>query len=98
MAELRFDWDAKKASRNQEKHGVTFEEAQTVFYDEHALEIEDPDESKDEQRFLMLGLSSELRILAVCHCMRAGGDEIRIISARKAVKAEQKDYWERLKR
>ncbi len=94
---LRFSWDAKKASQNLRKHGVALEEAQTVFYDEHALEIEDPDESKDEQRFLIVGLSGALRILAVCHCIRAGGDEIRIISARKAVKSEQTDYWERLK-
>jgi uncharacterized DUF497 family protein len=98
VAELRFDWDESKAAENVRKHGVSFEEAQTVFYDEHALEIDDPDDSKDEDRFLMVGLSSNLRVLTVCHCLRAEGDEIRIISARKAVKAEQKDYWERLKR
>ena len=98
MAELRFTWDAKKASQNLKKHSVAFDEAQTVFYDGHALEIEDPDESTGEERFLMLGLSGTLRLLAVCHCVRSGGDEIRIISARKAVKAEQKQYWERLKR
>lgn len=98
MAELRFTWDSKKASQNVEKHGVTFEEAQTVFYDEHALHLDDPDDTIAEERFLMLGLSGILRVLAVCHCVRASGDEIRIISARKAVKAEQKQYWERLRR
>jgi uncharacterized DUF497 family protein len=95
---LRFTWDPKKAKQNVAKHGVSFEEAETVFYDEHALQIDDPDESVEEERFLILGLSGLLRILAVCHCVRAGGDEIRIISARKAVKAEHKQYWERLKR
>jgi uncharacterized DUF497 family protein len=98
VAALRFAWDREKAKRNLEKHGVAFAEAETVFYDEHALQIDDPDESVGEERFLMLGLSGTLRILAVCHCVRAGGDDIRIISARKAVKAEQKQYWERLKR
>jgi hypothetical protein len=98
VPELRFTWDPKKAKQNLEKHGVPFEEAQTVFYDEHALQLEDPDDSVGEERFLMLGFSGTLRILAVCHCVRGGGDEIRIISARRAVKAEQKQYWERLKR
>jgi uncharacterized protein len=98
VAGLRFTWDSKKANQNVTKHGVSFEEAETVFYDEHALQIDDPDESEEEERFLMLGLSGLLRILAVCHCVRDGGDEIRIISARKAVKAEQKQYLERLKR
>jgi uncharacterized protein len=98
VAELRFSWDPKKASHNLAKHGVSFEEAQVVFYDEHALQLDDPDEASGEERFLMLGLSGAPRILTVCHCVRAGGDEIRIISARKAVKAEQKQYWERLRR
>jgi uncharacterized DUF497 family protein len=98
VAELRFTWDPKKASQNESKHGIGFEEAQTVFYDEHALQLEDPDASEAEERFLMLGLSGILRVLAVCHCVRAGGEQIRIISARNAVKAEQKQYWERLKR
>ena len=77
------------ASQNESKHGIGFEEAQTVFYDEHALQLEDPDASEAEKRFLMLGLSGVLRVLAVCHCVRAGGDEVRIISARKAVKADR---------
>jgi len=98
VAALRFAWDPKKARQNVEKHGVSFEDAETVFYDEHALQIDDPDESVGEERFLLLGMSGTLRILAVCHCVRGGGDEIRIISARKAVKAEEAQYWERLKR
>ncbi len=93
-----FNWDPKKAEQNLRKHGVAFEEAQTVFYDEHALQLDDPDQAVGEERFLMLGVSGALRILTVCHCVRAHGDEIRIISARKALKAEQKEYWERLKR
>lgn len=95
---MAFPWDPKKASSNEQKHGVSFEEAQTVFYDEFALQLDDPDGTAAEERFLMLGLSSAIRVLTVCHCVRASGDEIRIISARKAVKAEQKQYWERLKR
>jgi uncharacterized DUF497 family protein len=98
VAALRFTWDPKKAKQNAQKHGVSFGEAETVFYDEHALQIDDPDESVGEERFLMLGLSGTLRLLAVCHCVRASGDEIRLISARKAVRAEQKQYWEGLKR
>ena len=94
----QFEWDAAKAEANLRKHGVSFEEAQTVFYDEHALQLDDPDEEVGEERFLMLGLSSSIRILTVCHCLRASGDEVRIISARKAIKPEQKQYWERLKR
>ena len=77
---------------------MTFEEAQSVFYDQYALQLEDPDEAAAEERFLMLGLSGALRMLTVAHCVRASGDAVRIISARKAVKAEQKQYWERLKR
>lgn len=98
MSELRFSWDTKKASSNEQKHGVSFEEAETVFYDEFALQLDDPDDTAAEERFLMLGLSSARRVLTVCHCVQASGDEIRIISARTAVKAEQKQYWERLSR
>ncbi len=97
MAELRFTWDPGKARTNERKHGVSFEEAQSVFHDQFALQLEDPDELAGEERFLMLGLSSALRMLTVAHCVRAG-DEVRIITARKAVKAEQKQYWERLRR
>jgi hypothetical protein len=72
------------------------QEASTVFYDEQALQIDDPDEASGEDRFVMIGLSARLRLLAVCHCVRGAGDVIRIISARRAVKAEQNQYWERL--
>lgn len=97
MAGLRFIWDQRKAAANVSKHGVSFEEAQWVFYDEHALVREDPDHSEGEDRFLILGLSSVLRILLVVYCEPCD-DEIRIISARKATKAEQGRYLERLKR
>jgi hypothetical protein len=77
---------------------VSFEEAFTVFYDEQALQIEDPDEASGEDRFVMIGLSARLRLLPVCHCVRSVGGVIRIISARRAVKAEQNQYRERLSR
>ena len=83
---MRFEWDAEKASINQKKHGVTFEEAQTVFGDYDALRIFDPDHSEDEDRFILLGMSAVLRILVVCHCYRENDEKIRIISARKATK------------
>ena len=98
MAGPRFSWDPHKAQSNERKHGVSFEEAQTAFLDEHALLVEDPDPDDPEERFVLLGLSSALRILLVCHCLREGGDLVRIISARRATKAEGKQYWERLKR
>jgi uncharacterized DUF497 family protein len=92
VAGLRFDWDARKNRTNRIKHGVTFEEAETVFLDERALLIDDPDHSDDEARFVLLGLSSTLRALVVCHCYRHGGDVIRIISARKADPSERALY------
>ena len=98
MAELRFSWDPQKARSNERKHGVSFEEAQTAFYDEHGLVLEDPNPEDPEERFVLLGLSSALRLLLLCHCLREGGDEVRIISARRASKAEGKQYWERLRR
>lgn len=98
MAELRFSWDPRKARSNEQKHGVSFEEAQTVFFDEHGLLLEDPDPDDPEERFVLIGLSSALRLLLVCHCLREGGESIRIISARRASKREGKQYWERLKR
>ena len=97
MAELRFTWDQHKAAANVKKHGVSFEEAQWVFYDEHALVEEDPEHSEGEDRFLILGLSSALRILLVIYC-EPSREEIRIISARKATKGEQRQYLERLKK
>lgn len=93
MADLRFAWDARKNASNKRKHGVGFDEAQTAFYDERALVIDDPSES--EARFILLGLSSSLRLLVVCHCLREAEDEIRIISARKADRSERGDYEDR---
>ena len=92
---MRFEWDAEKASINQKKHGVTFEEDQTVFGDYDALRIFDPDHSEDEDRFILLGMSAVLRILVVCHCYRENDEKIRIISARKATKKESAAYERR---
>jgi uncharacterized protein len=89
---LRFDWDPKKNATNRRKHGVSFEDAQTAFSDEFGLIIDDPDHSEDEARFVLLGISASLRLLVVCHCYRASGDVIRIISARKADKLESAKY------
>ena len=96
MSGLNFNWDAGKNAQNKAKHGVSFEEAQTVFFDENAMEFFDPDHSKDEDRFIMLGVSIRLRVLVVCHCHRRG-KTVRIISARKANHREERDYWETLK-
>jgi len=92
MLELRFSWDEKKNRSNQQKHRVSFEEAQTAFYDENAKIYDDPDPSSDEDRFILLGVSSRLRVLVVCHCYRETESVIRIISARKADRQEQEDY------
>ena len=89
---LRFEWDPKKAASNEKKHGVSFEEARTVFFDENAKLIDDPDHSEDEERFVLLGISSTLRVMVVCHCFREQGNLIRIISARKASTHESKQY------
>ena len=89
---LRIEWDGRKAVLNLQKHRVSFEDAQTVFSDERARLIDDPDHSEGEDRFLLLGLSSSLRLLVVAHCYRAEGDVIRIISARKATREEQRFY------
>jgi uncharacterized DUF497 family protein len=92
MSTLQFGWDARKATANAKKHGVSFEEARSVFYDERARLIDDPDHSEDEARFILLGLSSSLRLLVVCHCYRSDDNVIRIISARKATAGESKSY------
>lgn len=92
MSLLRFEWDAHKASSNLSKHGVSFEEAETVFLDDEAVIIPDDAHASDEERFLILGFSYELRMLVVCHCYRGSNDVIRIISARKANKAERAQY------
>ena len=89
---IRFDWDPAKAAANLRKHGVSFEEAQSVFYDEFAIQFYDESHSADEDRFLMLGMSSGAHLLLVCHCERDSGDVIRIISARKATKQESSFY------
>jgi len=92
MSSLRFEWDPRKANANLKKHGISFEEAKSVFYDDRARLIDDPDHSDDEDRFVLLGLSHSLRIVVVCHCYRGDGDLIRIISARKATARESKAY------
>jgi uncharacterized protein len=93
MDSIKFEWDEVKASSNVNKHGVSFEEARTVFYDERAKLIGDPDHSENEDRFILLGLSSSLRVIIVCHCYRSEGNVIRIISARKATTNETKAYY-----
>ena len=91
MDHLNFKWDPKKDASNQKKHGISFSEAKTVFTDEFARLIADPDHSEDEDRFILLGTSIQSRLLVICHCIR-NGDTIRIISARKADKQERKIY------
>jgi uncharacterized protein len=92
MSKLNFEWDEHKARLNASKHGITFEEARSVFRDDRALLIDDPDHSEDEDRFVMMGLSSSLKLLVVCHCYRSEENIIRIISARKATSREAKLY------
>jgi uncharacterized DUF497 family protein len=92
MNRLHFSWDLAKAISNLRKHRVSFEEAQTVFYDEEADLINDPDHSMDEARFVMLGLSCKARLLIVCHCYRKDSSVIRIISARRANAHEAQFY------
>jgi hypothetical protein len=92
MSALRFEWDERKAAANLRKHGISFEEAKSVFYDERAKLIDDPDHSENEDRFILLGLSSALNVLVVCHCYRTDSGVIRIISARKATARETKSY------
>jgi uncharacterized DUF497 family protein len=91
MIGLRFEWDETKAAANQDKHGVSFEEAKTVFADELARLISDPDHSTGEERFILLGMSRSFRLLIVSHCER-DPDLIRIISARKANRQERGEY------
>lgn len=89
---MRFEWDGDKASDNERKHGVTFEEAQTVFYEVSALLYEDPDHFDDEDRYLLVGPSARLRILVVVHCVRVSEDVIRLISARQATRREREAF------
>lgn len=95
MDELKFEWDENKNSINKAKHNVSFEEAKTVFYDEFALIIDDPEHSVEEDRFIILGFSAQAKLLVVCHCYRQADMVIRIISARKATKNESKFYEKR---
>ena len=95
MKPLRFSWDDRKNKTNKKKHGISFAEAQTIFFDEDAIEYYDTNHSKDEDRFLMLGLSYRIRVLVVSYCLRKEGAEIRIISSRKATKKEQGVYFRR---
>ena len=92
MSTLRFEWDKRKAVANERKHGVSFDEARSVFFDERARLIDDPEHSEDEERFILMGSSSSLRLLLVCHCYRSKANVIRIISARKATTRESKSY------
>jgi uncharacterized protein len=92
MSGLHFEWDDEKAAANVKKHGINFEEAKSVFRDERAKLISDPDHSESEDRFVLLGLSETLRLLVVCHCYRGENHVIRIISARKATTRESESY------
>ena len=92
METIKFEWDENKNRINQHKHGISFTEAKTVFYDEEALVINDPEHSEKEERFIILGLSNKANLLVVCHCYRASETVIRIISARKATRTESQYY------
>jgi uncharacterized protein len=98
MAAIRFEWDQRKNRLNQRKHGISFEDAETVFSDENALLLEDPEHSDKEERFILLGLSAMLQTLVVCHCYREKDEIIRIISARKANRSERNHYNRRWKK
>jgi uncharacterized protein len=92
MKDISFVWDPRKNLINQTKHNIDFDEAKTVFFDEYARVIFDPSHSTEEDRFIILGLSSKLRLLVVCHCYRESDSIIRLISARKATKKEETSY------
>lgn len=93
MTEIIFEWDNKKEKTNKRKHGISFDDARTAFYDENAIQYFDPDHSDEEDRFILLGISFKLKVLVVCHCFRENDSIIRIISARKADKDEEYEYW-----
>ena len=90
--DMLFDWDENKARINENKHGISFLEAMTAFNDPNAIIIDDDEHSDDEERFILLGMSSEVNLLMVCHCYRDEDDIIRLISARKANKRENRKY------
>ena len=92
MNKITFQWDEQKNKINQQKHGISFEEAESVFFDDYALQFWDEDHSQEEERFLLLGISSKMRRLLVVHCFREEDSIIRIISARKPTKNESKEY------
>ncbi len=92
MKAISFEWDQKKAASNLEKHGISFNEAKTAFWDPNARLIHDPDHSSSEDRFILLGMSQNINLLIVCHCYKELDEVIRIISARKATKAETNNY------
>lgn len=95
MDQLLFEWDRRKEKANVSKHGVSFEEARSAFYDEFAIQFFDPDHSEAEDRFILLGISHKMRVLIVCHCFRESETVVRIISARKAKPNEGRNYWRR---
>ncbi|MBW2701700.1 MAG: BrnT family toxin [Deltaproteobacteria bacterium] len=92
MMKISFAWSEEKGRTNKKKHGVSFDEAQSVFFDENAIQFFDLDHSESEDRFIMLGMSQRLRVLLVCHCFREEDSVIRIISARKATRTEKQFY------
>ena len=89
---IKFEWDSAKDTANIKKHRVSFEEAQSVFYDEFAVQFFDEEHSTSEERFLLLGMSTGGRLLLICHCELEAGNTIRIISARKATRTESTFY------
>lgn len=91
---IKFEWDENKNQTNKQKHGIGFEEAQTVFYDDNAILFDDPEHSEEEERFLIIGITSNEKICIVSHCYRENDKKIRLISARKATKSERKIYLE----
>lgn len=96
MSQIRFEWDSRKAQSQEKKHGVSFEEAQSVFFDEQALLLEDSQPRHEEGRFVLLGLSAPIRLPLAVHALREG-NVIRIISARKATRKETREYEIRLR-
>jgi uncharacterized protein len=92
MQEITFEWDSSKAQANERKHGISFEEAETAFYDPNARVSYDPDHSLDEDSYLLLGISESFGLIVVCHVYRENDKYIRIISARRATKTEQQQY------
>jgi uncharacterized protein len=94
--DIRYEWDPRKSRANKARHGISFEEARTAFLDEHARLILDEDHSDEEDRFLLMGLSIELRVIVVCHCYRESDQVVRNFSARRATTSERRQYSEYL--